>query len=342
MIAAIIFGSIVSIKPSHLRCNYLERPLAVVCKQPRLSWWVEDSRPNSRQSAYEIEIRGQGEATWSSRKVTSSANFAVVPTLKPERNYEWRIRLWDAEAERGAWSNWEPLSTELAKWQASWITVPRTIEPPVKPHNGFHSQLTKNAADQKWVEIDLGSTQDISKVVLFPATPFDWTPATPGFMFPVRFRLEVDGRTVYETSEDLAAPSTAMTIPLGGAKGQVIRLHCSKLRERRSDYGIAFAEIQVFSGSNNISQGKTVKASDSLENREWGAKNLTNGDTESHAMKGMNSLPVSYLQRGFAVQRQVKRATFKPQSGCLEQKTVTFLTLRPKMARRRCECARLR
>ncbi len=310
VIAALILGNLVSMKPTHLRCNYLPKPLAVVCQQPRLSWWVEDSRFNARQSAFEITIRAGKAVAWKSGKVKSAANFHVVPNLKPETHYEWRIRLWDETGSEGGWSNWEPFSTELSSWNAQWITRDRTIAPAVKPHNGFHSQLTKNADDQKWVEIDLGSTRDFDTVVLFPATPFDWQPLTPGFMFPMRFRIEVDGKTVHEVNQDLGAPSAPMAIPLGVRKGQVVRVHCTKLRERRGDYGIAFAEIQVVTGSEVISTGLPARASDSLENREWSAKNLTNGDMKSHPMQGMDSLPATYLDKKFSLNRSVTKATF--------------------------------
>lgn len=262
------------------------------------------------QTAFEVTLRANGKEFWTSGKKKSSENFVIAPDLTPETRYEWRVRLWDQTNQPGEWSGWESFTTQLSAWKPKWISKNRKIEPPVRPHNGFHSQLTKNATDQKWVEIDLGSSQSFDKVVLFPAKPFDWLPETAGFMFPVRFRLELDGKTVFETANDIQRPTQPEVISLSGLQGQVLRLHCSKLRERRDDFGLAFAEIQVLKGSEVISNGKVVRASDSLENREWSTKNLTNGDTESHGMKGMDSLPAVYLDKKFVSPRQVKRALF--------------------------------
>ena len=40
--------------PKRLRCEYLENPLGIGARAPRLSWWLDDDRPAEIQTAYQI------------------------------------------------------------------------------------------------------------------------------------------------------------------------------------------------------------------------------------------------------------------------------------------------
>ncbi len=40
--------------PLRLRCEYLEDPLGIDQRSPRLSWWPNDSRPAEIQTGYEL------------------------------------------------------------------------------------------------------------------------------------------------------------------------------------------------------------------------------------------------------------------------------------------------
>jgi len=72
--------------------------------------------------------------------------------------------------------------------------------PPVAGHNGYHSAWAKSADTAKWIAVDLGEPRPIEAIVLHPARPWDW-PDTPGFLFPVRYRLEVSDTPDFSKSQ---------------------------------------------------------------------------------------------------------------------------------------------
>src|SRR5207244_11687408 len=57
------------------------------------------------------------------------------------------------------------------------------------PTNGYHSEIASIPDELKWVEVDLKEALPIDEVRLIPARPTDF-PDTPGFGFPLRFRVE--------------------------------------------------------------------------------------------------------------------------------------------------------
>ena len=58
------------------------------------------------------------------------------------------------------------------------------------PTNGYHSQFASMAEVEKWVKIDLSRPTSFDEIEILPAYPTDFKP-TPGFGFPVRFKLEI-------------------------------------------------------------------------------------------------------------------------------------------------------
>src|SRR5260221_1382226 len=72
-------------QPTHLRCEYFENPLCIDTAQPRLSWWVVDSRRNARQSAYQILVassqanlsQDKGDI-WDSQKIQLDQSVHVI------------------------------------------------------------------------------------------------------------------------------------------------------------------------------------------------------------------------------------------------------------------------
>ena len=57
------------------------------------------------------------------------------------------------------------------------------------PSNGWHSGISATPDVEKWVQVDLGKSLAVDAIRLVPARPTDF-PDTPGFGFPVRFRVE--------------------------------------------------------------------------------------------------------------------------------------------------------
>ena len=117
-----------SIQPVHLRCEYLGQPLGIDEPQPRLSWTLESSRRNVRQSAYQIQVMNTDKALrWDSGRVESDAMAQIVYAGQPlvsRMRYEWRVRVWDETHALSEWSEvafWEMGLLHAHDWQAQWI-----------------------------------------------------------------------------------------------------------------------------------------------------------------------------------------------------------------------------
>ncbi len=105
---------------SHLRCENLLDPQGIDASRPRLSWVLDASGPNEKQTAYEIVVDGQ----WDSGRVESAQSIQVEyggKELAPATRYTWKVRVWDAEGKASEWSKPATFSTILKEWRAKWI-----------------------------------------------------------------------------------------------------------------------------------------------------------------------------------------------------------------------------
>jgi len=150
------------------------------------------------------------------------------------------------------------------------------------PGNGYHSAIEQNPGTEKWVQVDLVNLAVIDEVRLIPARPTDF-PDTPGFGFPKRFRVEAADdenfkeRTILtdHTAEDFPNPGDKpFVIAVNGQRARFVRVTATRLWERTSDFVFALAELQVFSGTNNLALSAAVSALDSIEAGRWKKSNL--------------------------------------------------------------------
>lgn len=281
--------------------------LAVGQASPLIEWQVK----GGMQGGYQVQVRGDGVA-YDTQPVPSARPFhEVAAELKPRADYQVRVRLFDRAMTPGPWSPYQPFRTlRLDKrWAAKWIHAEGTSAPFRAAANGYHSALVADANHEKWVEVDLGQSQEIDRVTLYPAQPIDWNPPTPGLMFPLVFRIEVDGTKVFEQAEELPQQASPWTARFAPVKGRVVRLVCTKLRARNpGNFALALAEMAVGNPSGQVvSVGAQARALDSIENSNWGIKRLTDGDLESHPASGIDALPAHYLRRQFDLERVPKR-----------------------------------
>ncbi|MEP7321157.1 MAG: family 78 glycoside hydrolase catalytic domain [Saprospiraceae bacterium] len=123
-----------SVQPIKLTCEYLENPLGIDSKNPRLGWNMVSNQRNQSQSAYEIlvadnlkDIQKQIGNIWSTGKITSTQSqqieFAGVP-LKSFTRYYWTVKIYDKDNFPSAYStlsNFETAMLNKTDWIASWI-----------------------------------------------------------------------------------------------------------------------------------------------------------------------------------------------------------------------------
>ena len=164
------------------------------------------------------------------------------------------------------------------------------------PGNGYHSNIEPKPDVTKWVQVDLGRSIPIEEVRLIPARPTDF-PDTPGFGFPLRFKVELAIDADFsdaiiladQTAKDFKNPGDAPAVfslspsegerepPVSGREARYVRVTATRLWERTGDYVFALAELQVFSAGTNVARAATVTALDSIEAGRWSKKNLVDG-----------------------------------------------------------------
>ena len=156
------------------------------------------------------------------------------------------------------------------------------------PEFGYHSQLAAKQEDAKWVQVDLGESVKLDRVVLKPSHD-DFNGIGAGFGFPVRFKIEVSDDATFKTSVVIADettkdyPKPGMSSPYSakalGKAARYVRATATKLAPRQNDYMLALAELEAFDADGkNKALGKLVTALDSIEAPvRWRKSNLTDG-----------------------------------------------------------------
>ncbi|MBX3179928.1 MAG: DUF1549 domain-containing protein [Candidatus Hydrogenedentes bacterium] len=161
------------------------------------------------------------------------------------------------------------------------------------PSNGYHSAIESKADAVKWVQIDLGAPVAIDRIRLIAARPVDFTD-TPGFGFPVRFKLEAADEPGFtdpivlldQTAEDHPARTDQpFTLETGGVKARYVRMTATRLWKRLEDYVFALAELEVYGGGENVARDKPVTALDSIDQGRWHTAHLVDG-YDSHRRIG--------------------------------------------------------
>jgi signal transduction histidine kinase len=157
---------------------------------------------------------------------------------------------------------------------------------PVQPDeingNGWHSGISSTADTTKWVQADLGAPRNIQEICLIPAHPRDY-PERSGFGFPRRFKVEADGRTIFDsTLTDFPNPGdTPVAFPCLGLRAQSLRCTATHLWERSGDFVYALAELQLFDSGKNIARDAVITSSDDTITASWSRAGLIDGRSSS-------------------------------------------------------------
>jgi hypothetical protein len=182
------------------------------------------------------------------------------------------------------------LDRQIAVLRTQQAALPPLSPAAASPSNGYHSAVEARPDVEKWVQVDLGRSLPIDRVRLIPARPTDFAD-TPGFGFPLRYRVTVSDDPEFKRAETLADASAADAANPGGApvvilasgqRARYVRMTALKLWPRTNDYVFALAELQVESGGKNAAGGVAVKALDSIEQGRWSTRYLVD-DFDSRA-----------------------------------------------------------
>jgi alpha-L-rhamnosidase len=119
-----------------LRTEYLENPLGIDERRPRLSWRIAATGRGVLQGAYQVQVAhtaadlaaGEG-LLWDSGRVPSDRSFAIPyagPEVQSCVRYAWRVRVWDQEGRPSSWSEpawWEMGLLDGMDSGVDWIEV---------------------------------------------------------------------------------------------------------------------------------------------------------------------------------------------------------------------------
>ncbi len=317
-----------------LRCEYIRNPQGIDVTAPRLSWVLESDARGQKQTAYRIlvassaaKLAGDEADLWDSGKVTADQTIHVVYQGKPLQTRMqcfWKVQVWDKDGDVSRWSEAASWSMGLLKptdWEAKWIAAP--AGPPLKPltpHIGYHSVFATSPDAEQWVGLDLGAERRIDGVRLYPARPYDYSPDTPGYLFPRRFKIEAgqkadfsDAKTVVDRS-GADVPNPYFSVPtyrFEPISARFVRLIVNRLaRLDASKHAFALAEMQVLLGENNMAQGVAVIALNSIESGPRGKAKLV--DNRVQPDRGGNDddsrRSVTMLRKEFDVAKPIRRA----------------------------------
>ncbi len=156
--------------------------------------------------------------------------------------------------------------------QFGYQTNQRPVPPPESP----------------WVQVDLGSSQQIDTIALVPVL-VDFQPLDRGaYGFPKRFRVDVSNEASFgdftplfvHTDDDFPSPGVAPVVVDAECKARFVRVTVTKPAEENHTFFVALGELMVLQKNRNIALGGRVKSSDSVNlPPRWDQSNLTDGRT---------------------------------------------------------------
>ncbi len=334
-----------SITADNLKCEYMNDALIAI-QSPRFSWELNSSKNNQYQKAWQVILSDNNESIetgkgniWDSGKRKGNETFGIkLPENKLQsfKKYYWRVRVWNTRNGVTEWSKPASFITgalDISDWKASWIgdnPEPQLEYPLPYKHMGYLSAYTDNPEEEKWVQIDLGSTKEFKTIRLWPTYNNIWN--IKNFHLPVGLRIESsdDGKSWMKCEE-----IQNMTNPSGGcilmyvtkSSGCFIRLTSTKLikydrrifdYEDQGDpskmYAFSLAEVEVYQdylepkafcdnthNSLNLSRGCRVSCKDALVkvDREDGydPDMLTDGITGTPPYPQRRGIPPSPMLR---------------------------------------------
>ena len=132
---ALNYSSVAQDHVINLTCEYKANPIGIDIVEPRLSWQIQSTGQNIKQTAYEIRVADspsnlskQKKLIWSSSKVSSDQSLHVPyqgPPIASGQRVYWQVRAWNNQGQVTDWSEisyWEMGLLANEDWKALWIT----------------------------------------------------------------------------------------------------------------------------------------------------------------------------------------------------------------------------
>jgi alpha-L-rhamnosidase len=144
-------------------------------------------------------------------------------------------------------------STDCCGWSRAAATD--GIDGSSDASEGYHSAVEQTADAVKWVQVDLGSSQHVGSVSLFPARPTnDSSGDVAGAGFPVRYRVQAGDDPSFATATTVADltgadqpnPGTSPVAVPADVSGRYLRVTATKLSCAGSSCAFRLAEIGVY------------------------------------------------------------------------------------------------
>jgi alpha-L-rhamnosidase len=123
-----------TMKASHLTCEFMEDPLGIDQRLPRLGWIVESPVRGDFQTAHRILVASTPEKLaaeqgdlWDSGKIPGDRATMITFDGRPLTSHLqcfWKVMLWDKNGKPGDWSEaafWSMGLLNPAEWKATWI-----------------------------------------------------------------------------------------------------------------------------------------------------------------------------------------------------------------------------
>ncbi|CAN5529992.1 glycoside hydrolase family 78 protein [soil metagenome] len=147
---AVISVSFAQVKLQSLLTENLTNPIGIDATQPRFSWQLVSDKRNVMQTAYSITVAEGKEVVWNSGKVNSDQSVQVPyagTTLQSNKQYTWKVRVWDNGGKVSAPSESAYFQTALlnpADWKAKWIEAGFQEDAVNRPAILFRNQFGVN------------------------------------------------------------------------------------------------------------------------------------------------------------------------------------------------------
>ncbi len=131
-----------------LQCEYLENPLGIDIKVPRLSWKLKIKEDGVKQKSYRILVSSNKENIvnnigdlWDTDTVFSDRSTQIVyggNELVSRQKVFWKIKIWNQNNVASSWSKisvWEMSFLNKSDWKANWIGKEEIGKPKVGQKN---------------------------------------------------------------------------------------------------------------------------------------------------------------------------------------------------------------